>query len=286
LTTFEANYVLKTLAEYLIANLAPIGTLLGVVISIAVLLEMRKQRSQSFQPQIFFQEQNIWLERNSDGTPCIMKTKPEPNEHFFGPAFLVKLENIGIGSAHSIEVLWSYDEKAMRKELSRLGKTTAKAENDYGSHFQYYFGEPSGLGYGFMIDEPPYERKSISFLKSGQSTELPIPESIKNYVTFMPYLRLIEAEFPRRIDFRLDQYKVLLRYQDLSGKTIKQVISVHIEIYAFGKDDLENNYAVGTIAFADPKRAGQLFKKKHRTLGLPSTEEALRDRMEVEEDKE
>jgi hypothetical protein len=259
----EANFWVQA-ASYALDNIVAIGTLLGVVVSIAVLFEMRKQRRQTYQPNLFLQNQHFWLETNSNGTPCFMKPLADENKHFYGPPYYLKIENIGLGAAHSIRVAWKYDAKRIRKELDRLGSSTKRVVNDYGTHFQYLFSESGKTGYGFMIDDPPLEEEIVSFLKSGESYQLPLPESIKNYITFIPYLKLMKDKFPHSIEERTERFSVEFVMYDISGRRRRSRVFLYLNVVAFGKEDHAGNYAVGSFSFGTRRLVGEIVARRKR----------------------
>ncbi len=250
---------MKDIANYILSNIANIGTLLGVCVSIGVLLEMRKQRQQSLQPQLFIKDQHFWLQKNHNGTPCFMKQTPDKCSALYGPSYKLKMENIGVGTAHSIGVYWRYPAKHLIRDLISIGHVTNKLKNDYENHFQYYFGEEEGtLSYGFVLDDNADETKSISYLKSGESIELNIPETIKNYLTFLPYLRLIKDGFPHSIEIQTSDLRIEFTYTDISGRQQHQIVGVYATVYAMGINDPDDNYAIGTLTFGAPQRIRRL----------------------------
>jgi hypothetical protein len=255
---------MKEVITYVLTNLAAIGTLLGVCVSIGLLLEMRRQRQQSLQPQLFIRDQQFWLQKNSNGTPCFMKLTSDYHDHSYGPEYHLKMENVGVGTAHSIGVYWRYPARQITREIVALGGSTKRLKNDYGNHFQYLFAEGGTVGYGFLLDDPADEKKSVSFLKSGESLSLRVPETIKNYLTFMPYLRLLKEGFPHSIDIRLADLRIEFTYMDISGRQKRQVVGVYAEVYAMGKEEAGNNYGVGTLTFGAPRRIRRLAIEKRK----------------------
>jgi len=245
-----------------IDNAVPLGTLLGVGVSLLVLREMQKQRRQAYRPHLFLQNQNFWLEKNSNGIPCFMKPLADENKRFYGPPYYLHLENIGAGAAHSVEVAWRYDADRIRKELVQLGSVTKRVENDYGIHFQYFFSLPEKVAYGFNIDDPPLEEQVVSYLKSGDSYQVLLPSTIKNYITFVPYLRLIEQGFPHSIEDRTERFSVDFTYSDISGKRHTEHLCIDTEVIAFGNEDHEGNYGIGSFSFGTSRLMGRIRAKR------------------------
>jgi hypothetical protein len=254
--------LLTKILKYLMENAVSIGTLLGVGVSLLVLREMQKQRRQAYRPHLFLQNQNFWLEKNSNGTPCFMKPLADENKHFYGPPYYLHLENIGVGAAHSIEVAWKYNANRIRKELVRLGSATKRIENDYGTHFLYLFDPSEKMGYGFNIDDPPLEEQVVSYLKSGDDYQVLLPSTIKNYVTFVPYLKLIEQNLPHSVEDRTEMFSVDFTYSDISGKRHTEHLCIDTEIIAFGDTDHEGNYGVGSFSFGTARLMERIRAKR------------------------
>jgi hypothetical protein len=275
--------LLTRILSYVLDNAVAIATLLGVALSFAVLLEMRRQRRQTYQPHLFLQNQRFWLEKNSNGTPCFMKPLADENKHFYGPPYFLQLENIGAGAAHSIQIAWKYDADRIRNELAKLGTATNRVERDYANHFQYLFGGPGSIGYGFLIDDPPLEGEVLSYLKSGQNYQVRLPETIKNYVTFMPYLKLIERGFPHSIELHTDRFSVEFTYSDISGRRHTERLFAKVEVFAFGKEDHEGNYAVGSVSFGTKRLMKWLLAKRGlEKQALVNAASELRDDIDEE----
>lgn len=254
--------LLAKVLTYLIDKAVAIGTLLGVGLSLGVLLEMQKQRRQAYRPHLLLQNQNFWLEKNSNGTPCFMKPLADENKHFYGPPYYLHIENVGAGAAHSIAVAWKYDSDRIRKELVQLGVATKRVENDYRTHFQYLFREAGKEGYGFLMEDPPLEEQAISYLKSGEGYQILLPDTIRNYITFVPYLKLMEQNFPHSIEERTGRFPVVFNYSDISGRRCSEHLCVDLEIIAFGKEDHEGNYGVGTFSFGTKRLMTRIQNKR------------------------
>jgi hypothetical protein len=264
----EGACAMREVVDYILANLATLGTLLGVCISVGLLLETRKQRQQSYQPQLFIRDQQFWLEKNPNGTPCFMKSTSEHRAQLYGPQFVLKLENVGVGTAHSIGVYWRYPARRYTREVIDLGKSTKRLVNDYQNHFQYLFNEGADTGYGFLLDDPSDEKRSVSFMKSGETLDIRLPETIKNYLTFMPYLQLMKDSFPHSIDLKLTDIGIDFIFSDISGRQRRQRISIYIEIYAMGQEQYDSNYAFGTLFFGAPRRIRRIATEKKKDAAL------------------
>jgi len=225
-------------------------TVIGIAVAIWTLREMIKERRESYKPRVMFQNQNFFLQKNSNGTPCFLKETPDEEKEFYGRPFLLELKNIGLGSAHDISIKWVYDQHKMASRLKEYAGKTQLVRQDRDNHFELIFNKESKDGYGFFIKNSEEEKTKMAFLTANDSVKVRIPDTLHHYITFVPYLELIAQGKPRRVDIKLNEIGVIFEYYDIGGKKQAQRLKVGIEEYAYAEEDHNKNYGVGTISFS------------------------------------
>jgi len=229
---------------------AQLITLVGVLIAVFTLFEIRKQRLKSYEPKLFFTNMSFWLQRNSNGTPCILKSESSKSNAFSSmPFFPIDVHNIGLGAANTISIKWVYNRSKIIAKFEELGNQTKLLLKKNEGYFHYIFGDNPDQGYGFTIPPTEDSKKEISFLTANQSTKTKMSEALYNYLTFIPYLELINQNNPRRIELNIDEFKVLCTYFDVGGTKHNQTINLSIQVSAFSEEFHEENYGIGTITF-------------------------------------
>jgi hypothetical protein len=235
--------------EYLTKN-SSLLALIGIIVALWTLREMAKQRRESYKPRLIFQNKNFFLQKNPNGTPCFLKENSDPVRELYGPSFLLELKNIGLGSAHDIVIKWNYDQKKMDRRLSQYAQKTQLMRVNPHNHFEFLFDKESQSGYGFFIKNSDEERIRMAFLVSNDSVKVKIPETLHNYITFVPYLELVAQGSPRRVDVKLDEIGIVFEYFDIGGKKQLQRLRMAIEEYAYPEEDHNKNYGVGSVSFS------------------------------------
>jgi len=233
-----------------VAILASLSIFVGVLIALFTLFEIRKGRQKAYEPKLFFSNMTFWLQKNANGTPCILKSDSRKSDGSSSdPFFSIDIHNIGLGAANTISIKWVYDQREIIKKFEELGKQTKLLMAIKEGYFHYIFGNEPDQGYGFIISSSEDSKEEISFLTPNQSTKTKMPEALSNYLTFIPYLELINQNNPMRIALNIDDFKVLCTYFDTGGKKHKQTINLSIQVYVYSKEFHENNYGIGTITF-------------------------------------
>jgi len=148
---------------------APLATFVGVLVAIFTLLEIRKRRLKSYEPQLFFTNMTFYLQKNSNGTPCILKSdfdkSDDLNFYFF---FLIDIRNIGLGAANTISIKWIYNQRKIIKKFEDLGNQTKLLQKDGEEYFRYIYGDDPNQRYGFKIPSSDDSKEEISFLTANQ----------------------------------------------------------------------------------------------------------------------
>ena len=225
-------------------------TVIGIAVAIWTLREMVKERRESYKPRVMLQNQNFFLQKNSNGTPCFLKETPDDEKEYYGRPFLLELKNIGLGSAHDISIKWVYDQRKMACRLKEYAGKTQLMRQNSDNHFEFIFNRESQDAYGFFIKNSEEEKAKKAFLTANESVKVRIPDTLHHYITFLPYLELVAQGKPRRVDIKLDEIGVIFEYYDIGGKKQVQRLQVGIEEYAFAEEDHNKNYGVGTISFS------------------------------------
>ena len=239
------------LAEIVINNIVSIIALCGLIIAICTLREMKLQREHSYAPQLLLENLQVWMQKNQNGTPCVLKRDWRKKDGFALPFFDVKIYNIGLGAANTIEIIWLYDRNEIINKFKELGSQThlLKFDNKKEGYFQYLFNAQYGSGYGFYIEPIEDAKIELPFLSPNKSTNIRIPEAIYNYLTFIPFLTLASQEWPRQLNITEELAEIELGYNDIGGKHHTQRLKMYVELYAFSKEFSDNNYATATIKF-------------------------------------
>lgn len=232
------------------SNAAPLVALLGIVVAVFTLREIRLQRQKAYEPQLFLSNLTVWMQKNANGTPCILKSdwkRQDPSKSL--PFFNLELHNIGLGAANTIETTWRYDQKSLIERLETLASQTNLLKVDGEGHFEYLFNNQSDSGYGFSIESVEKSRAELSFLTANQSANIKIPQALHNYLTFIPYLELVRQNLPRRVDMMEEICVIEFVYYDIGGRRHTQKIRMYVELYAFSKEFTEENYALAVLRF-------------------------------------
>lgn len=229
----------------------PLFTFFGIIISLLILREMKIQREKSYEPILFMKNYNFFLQRNPNGSPSFLKESSAEVRDLYGPFFHVELYNIGLGAAHTIKIQWSYDHKHLINIFKDLGTKTGLLKINNNNHFKYLFEkeEKTDQGYGFVIRAPGEENIEYAFLTCGDKIKVQIPETLKNFLTFLPYLKLVAEGNPCRINIKSQDFHVKFAFKDVSGKKHVQKLKVDIDVYAYCTEDHQKNYGAGSITF-------------------------------------
>lgn len=226
-----------------------VPTLLALI-ALFTLFEIRKGRLRAYEPKLFFPNMKFWLQKNANGTPCILKSDSRKSDGSSSdPFFSIDIHNIGLGAANTISIKWVYDQRKIIKKFEELGNQTRLLRTMNAGYFHYIFGDEPDQTYGFKISSTEDSKEEISFLTPNQSTKTKMPDALSNYLTFIPYLELINQNNPRRIALSIDDFKVLCTYFDIGGKKYNQTINLSIQAYAYSEEFHENNYGIGIITF-------------------------------------
>ena len=228
-------------------------TFLLVVAAFFSLAEMRKQRQKSYEPQLFLSNLTLYLQNNSNGTPCILKKDFKEAKGLLsgaGPFFQLEIHNIGLGAANTILIKWIYDREKLIKRFNELGTKTSLLESTHDGHYKYKLGNELEDTYGFSIPPNEDSNQNISFLAANQKGQMPMSQALYNYLTFMPYLELKAQKDPRRIDMgNGNDFEILFTYYDVGGKRHNQKIKIIISIYAYSEEFVGYNYGIVKLTF-------------------------------------
>lgn len=228
---------------------APLLTLGAVVVSVLTLWGMRQKRLKAYEPQLFADNSTFWLQKNSDGTPCFLKTSPIRCTDMYPPPFRLRLRNIGLGAANTLTLTWAYDTARLTETLVELGRKTSLVHLCDDGRFEYLFKDDLDEGYGFRVPSPDNTKRDASFLMPGDGVEIDIPDALRNYLTFVPYLTIIAQGKPHRVEITSSEFSLQCSYHDISGKKHHQTVAVTVEAHAYSKDVADGNYGVGTLSF-------------------------------------
>ncbi|MBA7670084.1 hypothetical protein ES703_78227 [subsurface metagenome] len=234
----------------ILAGLASVFSLAAILISLLVLLEIQKQRRESYKPWLFIKNKNFYLQRNPNGTPCFLKDVSDEIEDLYGNTYDLEFHNVGLAAAHTIHIRWGYNLDRLEGEFDRLGVETGILKKAGDGHFEYIFETKTQHGYGFTINPPKEEQIELAFLRSGDVVNIRIPETIKNYLTFVPYLELLSSQMPYRVDLRNEEFTVTFEFFDISGKKHIQKLRILIVTFAYEKETHDKNYGVGSMSFS------------------------------------
>ncbi len=239
----------NTIIGYAI-DAVPLVALFGVIIALFTLREMQRQRQKAYEPQLFLSNLTVWMQKNENGTPFILKSDWKRQNGLNSlPFFNLEMHNIGLGAANTIAIIWQYDRKGFIEKFKTLASKTKLLKVKDDGYFEYLFKEESDSGYGFSIETTEDSKEELSFLTSDQTSSIRMPQALYNYLTFIPYLELVKQNLPRRIDMTKEICVIKFVYYDIGGKRHRQKIRMYIELYAYSKEFPENNYALASISF-------------------------------------
>jgi len=243
------RYWIDTILDFSI-DIAPLAALAGVIVAIFTLRAIRLQRQKAYEQQLFLSNVTVWMQKNLNGTPCVLKPdwKRQNSQHSL-PFFNLEMHNIGLGAANTIRIIWLYNRSKIIEKFKRLGSQTKLLKVNGEGHFEYLFKEESNTGYGFIIKPTEESEVELSFLAANNKESIRMPQALYNYLTFIPYLELVKQDLPQRIELKEEICEIEFVYYDIGGKRHRQRIKMSIELYAFSKEFSEDNYALATISF-------------------------------------
>ena len=228
-----------------------------VLIALFTLKEMKKQRQQSYQPRLLFQNRYIFLQKNSNGTPCFLKKEYEFDSNSYPENPIVKLKNIGLGSAHTITITWKYNSRKLIEEFNKLGKETDLLYFDRDTHFEFIYdktmreNDEGYKGYGFTLCHN--EEYKINSISPDEILEIGIPDTVKNYITFASFLKSLKDGKLKRTSINIISFNVYLSFYDIGGRLIKNNQNIEIDLTVV-PENKEGNYGYGEMKFSTFKR--------------------------------
>jgi len=222
-------------------NITNILAISGVFISTFTLLEMRKQRKESYRPRLLIKKETFWLKTNHNNTPCSMFKEEHISEKEEVESFRFYITNIGLGSAHDIKIYLKYDTSSIINMFKNFEETKRiKVDNS-----QIFYAMDSGSNYGIRIDDHEKEEKLISYIKPNESLSIPIPQIIHDVVTFIPYLKIL-SDGKRGYDDKSNLFVIEIEYKDIGNRRYFERSVVEISTYIPYDNDI---YGVGDITF-------------------------------------
>ena len=216
----------NTVLQYLII----LGTFITAITALINIRLVKKQNRASYSPQLFPQNQYYVVRKSKEFVPFIVKqgekeeSYPEYAMHF--APYIIR--NVGLGSALSVEVHWKFDHQRMGNYLCEIGKSRIKQDDTHKQ--QFYFMKQSGEDFGLIIKEPKEFKKNIASIIPGEEIISYIPESILNYISFRNELEILKR---KRIQYIIDDIKLILNYLDIGSQSKQQVICMRILVNAY-----------------------------------------------------
>ncbi|HUO55283.1 MAG TPA: hypothetical protein VMU18_11110, partial [Rhodoblastus sp.] len=111
--------------DQFIAVSAACGTALSAIATLLTVRQIAMQRQASYRPEIVLERKTFRLSRSEDqkdGPPDLWTTTCGETKESPKRSFQLDLINIGLGSAKSIKIFWSFDIKNMINEINTLAQ--------------------------------------------------------------------------------------------------------------------------------------------------------------------
>ena len=130
-----------------------------------------------------------------------------------------------------------------------MQKTKLIREN-YNNHFEFMFNQDSQEGFSFFIRKCEEERTKIAFVGSNDTVNIRFPDTLRSFITMVPYLELVAQGRPRRVEVEPEEIGVVFEFFDIGGgKKQRQRLKMIIKAYS-SEDDHPKNYGYGSISFS------------------------------------
>jgi len=238
LCTFDWNAVLAVIS------------FLALVAVIFTLREMKRQRSYTYRPLLAIEQKQFVIQRNDGGIPTIWKDTYEHSADIYQLPFYFNLYNIGLASAHDVEINWKVDVAILEGKLKNyLNDPTQLTKNDYPGHPSNYSYHNNDNTYGFSIEGDDFIQRT-ALVHNHSNYQLKLPGGLQSFLSFFPVL-LYKEKQQQRLEMTLDiPIKLEMKYKDLSEKTMIQNLNVKVWIYlidGFGLN--KENVLIGRFEF-------------------------------------
>ena len=222
----------------------------AIVVSILALRENRASRLASFQPHLYFRDSRFGLRVDSRNVPrAIVVGAESDRSDFYVPDYTLELHNIGLGAAHTVKLSWTFDAEPVKARLVRLGDAMQTVTRE--SDVQFHFRVPPNRehGFGFVLQNSEQFSETWSFIRSGESVRVSLPETIRNAMTFIPYLEVTANGVAHTdVDIELNVIAVL-KYCDIAGRILGASQQVIVQTYVAGTPSKTGRFGVGRLRF-------------------------------------
>ena len=231
----------------LIVNFA---TLLTLIIYLLTLIEMRKQRFASTQPdiviesfQFFFLSLNLNSDNKLHGCPYIWRTNRinldlNREHHYINPACQIDLLNIGIGTAKNISYQWDFD---IEYYMSLFASYNTSIECTFNND---YFGQMMFFTQNSLTQVPGIHDTNNQFTHLSPSNKYKITFCEVYTYIFSSYLYFIaQTDWANNINIlevieKLPPLILTLKYSDLSGKIYTKKYQFSFNISSFSQPEI------------------------------------------------
>ena len=230
----------------MVSNLLTSISLVLITVSI---IEVRKQRRESYKPLLALHDEALYLQKNPQGVPAnLTKTLSLPREIFSTNAKF-RLSNIGLAASVKTRISWIPEHKKLIADLASLNEI-AKMVNiqnfdDY-THITYESLLP-GFNYIFSVRQA-IDIQQVSFVRNAETVECRIPDGA---ATFLCLYQTLKLGTSKKVDTISEQFEIpglfRIEYEDISGNRYISNWRIEVDSYVSKNGWGENQMTIGQL---------------------------------------
>ncbi|QEN06803.1 hypothetical protein EXM22_01900 [Oceanispirochaeta crateris] len=214
-------------------------SLISIILLIFTMIEMIRQRRESYRPKLLIKTESIQIETNNKNIPTVWRNPTNKDKRTEG-YFDLRVYNIGLGPATDIQIKWEIPKQKIIKKF----KDYSPVLNN--NNKLRYVTTKGSLEYELFQEDDLSIRKE-SFLMNNDFFYISLPTSIFYYFSIISHYISKKSNYGERIE--LDPMKLELSYFDIGKKKIQERMTLDTEFISMYNDDGRENDQV--IAIGD-----------------------------------
>lgn len=218
------------------------------IANLLTLCEVRKQRQNTYLPEIGFLETrfDLWHGKMGLFTMASQKTY-DPKTENHQPVYL-KICNIGFGAAQMVKVAWTYDLAECVSAIKKVDTKDNLAIRQEGDKLFVLYKANEGIGYRVSIEPHDYRHFLLPYKDPADAVSFPLPMDYALLVqawahAFLAGQKKLYYERPfEECSAYLPPLKATLTYVDIAKKTHIRTLLVSPEFNDYyDRDDEDDN---------------------------------------------